>query len=329
MFVQGSQRSKMPSIGDFSTVPEHTIQTVSERTGVPPVTLRMWERRYDVVRPSRSGGNYRLYSDRDIALLRWLKHEVDSGIPVRHASAQAKAMIQSGRWPEALPALERVPASPEQTERMARTLFRKLIAGDEGGARILLEHAHQALDLDTVCLKVLTPCLVEIGEAWHRGEIRIAQEHFASSFLRGHLLNLLQTYPLRRGARRAFVGCAPSEQHEIGALMLALFLRRGGLRVDYLGANLEASDLAAYARDQAPDLVALSASTDETALAMQEIARGLSELEPPPVFGYGGRAFDLNPALRDEVAGHYLGQSPVEGAAIALELLESRAKNHR
>lgn len=315
----------MATIGDLSNTPEHTIRTVSERTGVPAVTLRMWERRYAVVRPSRSRGNYRLYSERDVALLRWLKHEVDTGTPIRHASATAKAMVRNGTWPGVLPALEREPVSPKVTRRMALSLFRKLMALDESGARSLLEGAHQTLDLDAVCLQVISPCLVEIGEAWHRGDIRIAQEHFASTFLRGHLLALLQAVPLRRRAPRAFVGCAPSEHHEIGALMLALFLRRAGFRVDYLGADLEPADLTAYVREQSPDLVALSASSEATALALRTVAAGLARLESPPAFGFGGQAFNLNPELRDEIPGRFLGEDPVEGARIALGLLEAAA----
>jgi methanogenic corrinoid protein MtbC1 len=162
---------------------------------------------------------------------------------------------------------------------------------------------------------------VEIGEAWHRGELRISQEHYASGFLRAYLLQLYQAYPLRRGAPRVFVGCASSEQHEIGALMVALFLRRGGCRVDYLGANLEAADLVDYVRDQRPALVALSAATEGPALALEKMTAGLERLRPKPLVGFGGRAFNLDPDLRRQPLGVFLGEDAAQGATMALRLL--------
>jgi DNA-binding transcriptional MerR regulator len=312
------------SIGDLSAIPAHTIHVVAELTGVPAVTLRMWERRYAVVRPARSSGNYRLYSDRDVALLRWLKHAVDGGTPIRQAAADLGRQLAQWEWPSALPSLKsrRV---PPRVEGLVRNLFDSLVTADERRARAILRQAGAQYDLDTLCLRILTPCLVEIGEAWHRGEIRVAQEHFASAFLRAHLLSLYQAYPLRRGALRAFVGCAPSEQHEIGALMVAVFLRRRGFRVDYLGANLETSDLVDYTRAQRPALVALSATTEGPALALERTVAGLARLCPSnPLIGFGGRAFNLDPDLRLRPPGQFLGEDAAQGASVALQILKPK-----
>jgi DNA-binding transcriptional MerR regulator len=314
----------MPDIDELPTTPAHTIHSAVEMTGVPAVNLRMWERRYRIVRPARSSGNYRLYSDRDVALLRWLKHEVDTGTPIRQASANLQRRLAAGDWPQALPSLRSHQAPSQPAESFVPKLFDSLVAADEQRARTLVKQAEAQYDLDTLCLLILTPCLVEIGEAWHRGEIRIAQEHFASTFLRGHLTTLLQAYPLRRGAQRVFVGTAPSEQHEIGALMLALFLRRGGCRVDYLGANLETADLIQYADEQRPALVALSAASEGPALALVGVASGLAKLRPRPLFGFGGRVFNLNPGLQKEIRGQFLGENAAQGAALARRMLSKK-----
>jgi DNA-binding transcriptional MerR regulator len=314
----------VPSTADLPADPIHTIHAAAEMTGVPAVTLRMWERRYGVVRPQRSPGNYRLYSDRDIALLRWLKHEVDGGTPIRQAAADLQLQLAGGDSPPALPSLRSHRGPPPRVDSLVRGLFDSLVAADEQRARGILRQASTRYDLDTLCLRILTPCLVEIGEAWHRGEIRVAQEHFASGFLRAHLLSLYQAYPLRRGTPRAFVGCAPSEQHEIGALMVALFLRRTGFRVDYLGANLDTADLVDYTRSQRPALIALSAATEGPALALERTAAGLARLRPRPLMGFGGRAFNLDPELRLRPQAQFLGENAAQGAAAALALLGTR-----
>jgi DNA-binding transcriptional MerR regulator len=57
----------------------YRIGAVSRLTGIPPDTLRVWERRYDLVTPSRSEGGGRLYSQGDVTRLSVIKRLVDSG----------------------------------------------------------------------------------------------------------------------------------------------------------------------------------------------------------------------------------------------------------
>lgn len=315
----------MPKINELPETPKYRIQSVSQQTGVPPVTLRAWERRYGLLTPYRSPSNYRLYSDRDIALLRWTKARIDSGLPIRFAAEQALAMKHGGDSPEALPPL----ASPEgptgAPATFARRLFESLTRHDEATASQILSQSHAVFDLATICLEIITPCLVEVGEAWHRGDIRIATEHFASSFLRGRLLALYQTFPTGRGSKRILVGCAPGEFHEIGSLMLAVFLRQAGQRVEYLGQDVALDDVLAYARSEPPSLICLSACLPEAARHLIGFNMGLAEIRPRPAFGFGGRAFNADPGLRDEVRGNFMGETSTAGAAGASHLLAAQA----
>ena len=62
-----------------STEPTYRIGAVSRLTGIPTDTLRMWERRYGVVRPQRAEGGNRLYTRDDIGRLALIKRLVDAG----------------------------------------------------------------------------------------------------------------------------------------------------------------------------------------------------------------------------------------------------------
>jgi methanogenic corrinoid protein MtbC1 len=188
-------------------------------------------------------------------------------------------------------------------------LVQALIAQDEAKAARVLSQAHAVFDVSTICLDVIIPCLVEIGEAWHRGEIRIATEHMASTFLRGRLLTLYQAFPVRRRGRRLIAGAAPGERHEIGALIFSLLARRAGYWVEYLGPDVELDDLLDFARTEKPALVCLAATTREPALRLQQFDSALARLRPRPRFGYGGRAFNADPRLRELVAGEFLGET--------------------
>ncbi len=164
----------MITIADLPTEPKYTIKTVCNQTGIRPVTLRAWERRHEVLTPYRSENRYRLYSDRDIAILRWLKGRVDEGISISNAANEMRSMLKTGMWPEvAMPetAVQIMPAGTPPEEYAAQ-LFEALIKHNESRSGDLLRSAAATFNLPTLCQDVLVPTLTEIGEAWYTGRIR-------------------------------------------------------------------------------------------------------------------------------------------------------------
>lgn len=301
----------MPTISDLSDDPKYTIKKVSAQTGIRPVTLRAWERRYSILIPHRSGNRYRLYSDRDVAILRWLLTRMDAGLTISAAATELRKLRQTGGWAEIEtvepPARAGASALPPKTS--SSQLYRALIKHDERLAGELFREAQAGYDLKTLVLEIVTPCLVEIGEAWYRGEASIATEHFASTFLRGKLLALLQGYQPRRSGASILVGAASNEQHEIGSLMLALLLRSEGYSVEFLGPDLPLEDLVEYARHEKPAMIILAATTEMAALGLRPMQGMLSRLRQQPIFAYGGRAFNLHADLREKVPGVFLGEA--------------------
>ena len=147
----------MPKITELPETPRYRIKAVSQQTGVPPVTLRAWERRYGLLTPHRTDSNYRLYSDQDVAVLRWLKSRLDAGLPVRIAAEELHAMHQTGDWPEALPPLGMRDEAIHSPSVFSSRLYQALIGHDEGQASQILSQTHSEFDLTTICLDVITP----------------------------------------------------------------------------------------------------------------------------------------------------------------------------
>jgi MerR family transcriptional regulator, light-induced transcriptional regulator len=301
----------MTSIADYPDEPKYSIKVVSTQTGIRAVTLRAWERRHEILTPFRSDNRYRLYSDRDVAILRWVKNRVDSGISISHAVDELKKMAKNGIWPDAMPNVPEPARSFRllPAEQYSRQLYQTLIHHDELGASTLMREMQTAYDIRIIFEEILRPCLVNIGEAWYRGEIRITTEHFASAFIRGRLLTLLQAYSFRRNAPYILIGCSPTEQHEIGSLMIAVLLRSNGLRVEYLGPDIPVDDLVDYAGFEHPQMVVLSSSLESSAVETHLVQGKLNKIQPPPIFGFGGQAFINKPALQKQIPGLYLGNT--------------------
>jgi MerR family transcriptional regulator, light-induced transcriptional regulator len=318
----------MITIVDLPDEPKYTIKAVCSQTGIRPVTLRAWERRHEVLTPHRSDNRYRLYSERDIAILHWIKNRIESGVSISSAVNEMRNMIKNGIYPEAvMPTPSVITASGSVSpDEYVDQLYDALIHHDEARCSDLMRSISSSFELQTMCTDILIPVLVQIGDAWYGGKIRIATEHFASSFIRGKLSSILQTYPIRRNTPRIMLGCGPTEQHEIGGLMLAAMLRGAGYRVEFLGPDLPIEDLVDYADFDRPDMIILSATMPESAAELQRMQKELDKLRKPPLFGYGGRAFNYKPELRSNMGGVFLGKTLDEAVDSVCTMLPISAK---
>jgi methanogenic corrinoid protein MtbC1 len=233
-------------------------------------------------------------------------------------------MMKDGAWPEAVPPMSGTqPITNSAPPRQyARHLYRALIRHDESLVGDLLRETHGIFDLGTICNDIITRALVQIGEAWYRGEIRITTEHFASAYIRGRLLSLLQAYPSRKNAPYVLCGCAPTEQHEIGTLMLSVMLRSKSFRVEFLGPDVPIDDLVEYARFEHPQMIILTSTMRDSVSELFQLDEKLNKLKPKPLFGYGGAAFNIYPDIQGKVAGTFLGESLDMAVPKIIELLK-------
>ncbi len=329
-------------LGDYATAPLYNIKAVVQATDLSPSTLRAWERRYHMCRPQRSDSGYRLYSERDVAIIRWLKAQVDAGMSISQAVAWMDSLVVEvgGQDNAILPGAMRsaaqsehvsVPPAPPQPRvrhfaALQEDLLAALLAFDEHAAEQVMAEAFSMYTVEQIGERLIQPVMVEIGTRWHDGAVSVATEHFASNYLLQRLAALLRTLPNAADGPTLWVGCAPGEQHEIGALLLSIYLRRAGYSVHYLGQGLDIPDTVREAKLQQPALVLLSASTQETAHELSALTSALAEISPRrPQIGYGGQAFKRYPELRNQMTGIYMGNSAEEALERIRELLSGNA----
>jgi methanogenic corrinoid protein MtbC1 len=294
--------------------PIYNPQAVVQLTGVPAPTFRAWERRYGVPHPARLPGGQRLYSEADVALIRWLHERTADGMTI----SRAVRLLEARRVE---PASQPAPESRSFPQLQA-DLLERLLAFDAPGAERVMGEALALYPLEDVCLELFQPALVEIGERWHQGTLSVAAEHFATHLIGNKLAALLQVYLGSERGQPVLLACATGELHEVGLLLVALFLARRGWAIVFLGASVPAVDLQSAVQRLRPSLVILSATTEETARQLVEAAEMLEALPTPrPLIGYGGRVFDDDSALRDTIPGTYLGPDARAAAARASALL--------
>jgi MerR family transcriptional regulator, light-induced transcriptional regulator len=267
------------------------IGELSRRSGVSPELLRAWERRYGLLQPTRSPGGLRLYSPEDLARVQAMQRHLAEGL----AAAQAAALAT--RTEEAAEI-----ASPAAKDELAAALS----GFDEAAAHAAFDSLLACLSIDTLLRDVVLPYLHELGDRWERGEVSVAQEHFASTILRGRLLGLARGWGQGLG-RAAVLACAPGEQHDLGLISFGLALRARGRRIVYLGADTPIASVADAARSCNAAFVVVSAvnarSFRRHAGELRELARDV----PLYLAGAGSSGANIDDILT-------LTGSPVEEA---------------
>lgn len=299
--------------GSYDDTPIYTIKTVVQQTGITSATLRAWERRYGVLSPGRSDGGYRLYSERDIATLRWLKGQVDAGVSISSAVTLLEHQQASdGSIQEPRPSPDaKASHGPRSAGMLIRELLAALLAFREAEAEATLAEAFALYSVEDVAEEIITPALVEVGERWHQGEASVVQEHFVTTFLRHRLAALFRAYDQPAAGPLAITGAAPGEWHDVGILLVALALRRHGWRVMHLGQNVPAARLAEEIQRLHPQLVCLSATTTESMVGLIAAAEAIDSLpHPKPRLALGGRLLNLQEDLKTRFPGAYLGATP-------------------
>jgi methanogenic corrinoid protein MtbC1 len=161
--------------------------------------------------------------------------------------------------------------------------------------------------LEQVCGELITPTMWQIGRLWADGVISISVEHFACNFFRALLTNLLQISPIVTHAPLVIVCCAPGESHELASLMLSLFLRRDGLRIVYLGQNIESKSLLQTVHQLEPALLCVSLTMPEYLVGLLDLAQRVAALpQPRPLFAFGGQGVTYTPEVIPSIPGIYL-----------------------
>jgi DNA-binding transcriptional MerR regulator/methylmalonyl-CoA mutase cobalamin-binding subunit len=251
------------------------IRTVSALTGVNPITLRAWERRYGLVQPQRTASGRRMYTQADIDTIQRALALVQRGVAIGRArdaldgAAPARAPRSSTAW-------------AQQRARMLAAIERfDELALDQVYDEMLALHS-----IERVTRDALLPLLIELGQRWQTRVGGVAEEHFLSVYLRNKLGARFHHRGGGADGPTLIVACLPGEHHEVGAFVFALAAHEHGHRVVLLGANMPLPELAYAAhRTQARALVLSGTHTVAPEVTGPQLARLVAAAKVPVFVG--------------------------------------------
>ena len=318
----------------ISKNPAFNLKVILQETGIAADTLRAWERRYGIPMPQRTAGGHRLYSQYDIETIKWLMTRQSEGLSISRAVDLWNEHNASGNdplaglapstviSPSALPAISF--SSDTNLDSLRSQWIDACLNFSEANAEQILNQAFSMFPVEAVCMEVLQKGLAEFGGLWYENRASVQQEHFASGLAMRRLDALLSGSPAPTRNQTVLVGCPSNEWHTFTPLHLSLLLRRRGLNVIHLGANVPTEQFEETVTAVHANLVILVAQTLTTAAALQLTAQSLSGLSVP--VGYGGRIFNMHPNMAEYIPGYYLGDTLTASLDTVEMLLKNKVK---
>lgn len=296
--------------------PSFNLKVVIQETGIKPHTLRAWERRYGLPQPKRTTGGHRLYSQRDIDIVKWLINRQEDGLTISRAVELWSTLQEKGEDPLGVAAYRSDDSFNDADKgselgSLRQKWIDQCLKFDEVAAESILTQAFALFPVKTVCLEILQKGLSQMGDLWYENKATPQQEHFASALTIKRIVTLLAAAPEPTRIGRILIACPPKEEHTISLLLLFLLLRHRGWEVIYFGANTPLFRFESALEMIKPDLIVMAAQRLPTAASLLEVAQLLKEKGVSLAFG--GRIFNLIPSLHHRIPGHFLGHD-LEGA---------------
>ena len=269
----------------------HRIHRVAKLTGLSRDVVRAWERRYGIVKPLRSANRYREYTDEDVALLRFLKEELDRGQTIGALAVEGRDSLLQRMRASSVP----TPQSFTPHDHLLDELVALLDPLEKTQFEQKLNGAVAVIPFEESVQRILLPLQRRVGELWHEGRLNVAVEHYVTKLIQQKLFSVMNQLPINEFGPRVVIACPEGEAHEIGAQAVAYLAATRGCHVYYLGPNLPNSDLRALCERIKPDLVLLSLTEIKSDAAARHLMHELEILStqwPVAIGGQGARAIE-------------------------------------
>jgi DNA-binding transcriptional MerR regulator/methylmalonyl-CoA mutase cobalamin-binding subunit len=263
------------------------IKTICALTGVNPVTLRAWERRYGLLEPARTPKGHRLYTDRDVERIRRVLALTRDGVAI----GQVKQVLDAR--PEPLPA-----AGKEPWLGYRRRFAAAIAAFDEAALEAAYAEALAVHAVNVVDRMLLLPMLEELGARWTKVAGGVAEEHFFSAYIRNKVGARFHHRRALDEGPKILAACAPGEQHEIGLLLFALAAHDAGFRVVLLGANVPFAEMSAAARRAQCDAIVIANAIERESREFYTELAALAASAKRPVYVGGSAAVRREKEIR-------------------------------
>lgn len=216
---------------------QYSIKDIEKLSGIKAHTIRIWEKRYNIVQPKRTDTNIRYYDDNDLKKLLNISVLNNKGIKISKISELSDEEIR-----------DKVVASTANVtdfEVQIENMILSMIELDEINFERILSNVILKFGFERTIIDVVYPFFQKIGVLWQVGNINPYQEHFVSNLIRQKLMVAIDALPIPTTYQHLnFLLFLPEDElHELNLLFYNYILKKRGFRTIYLGQTVPFEDL--------------------------------------------------------------------------------------
>lgn len=243
----------------------YSINDLEKITGIKAHTIRIWEKRYNVVCPQRTETNIRYYNDDDLKKLLNISTLNKHGFKISD-------IVKMGHDGLCQKVLE-IANTTTDHESSINNLIVSMIEMDEDKFEKVLASAIIKIGFERTITNIIYTFLEKVGILWQVGTINPAQEHFITNLIRQKLIIAIDgqdSYP-KTDAKTFLLFLPENELHELGLLFYSYIIKKAGHKVIYLGQSVPLNDILEVIKIRNADYI---------------ITYFVAALDPSEIFGY-------------------------------------------
>jgi len=252
----------------------YSIKELESLSGIKAHTIRIWEKRYNLIEPHRTNTNIRYYTDSD------LKKILNVAVLNRHGiKISSIAKLDELELREEI---LRVSASSDSSDTIIDSMVLSMIDLDEYKLESMIDRSIHKIGFKSTVTEVLYPFLEKLGILWLSGDVYPAQEHFVTYLIRQKILaateNLSGTY--NPDGKRFLLFLPEGEWHEIALLFSQYLIREANHEVIYLGQSVPYSDVLAMGASKRFDYLLFANSVSRSNFNLSTYLKDLGNAFP-------------------------------------------------
>lgn len=269
---------------------QYQIADLEKLTGIKAHTIRIWEKRYNLIEPHRTPTNIRYYDDQQVKKLLNTSTLLTKGMKISKISALSDEEIN-----KIISNYEGVESDDVVCATYINDLMASMLVYDEPAFDKAISSSINRFGMYNAMLKVIYPFLKKTGLLWAISETMPVQEHFASCIIRKKLLSAIDGLPPATNNDKKFLlFLAPNEWHELGLMFSDYIIKSKGYQTVYLGPHVPIENLNNVVSVAKPSHVLTFFITrqeaDEYLLLLKQV---LEEIAPSDLIIVGSGSFKI------------------------------------
>ncbi len=252
----------------------YSIKDLEQLSGIKAHTLRIWEQRYNVIKPKRTDTNIRYYDDDDLKLVLNISLLKDNGHKISKICEMPREALQQ----EVKRLMEQKLSYPEQIYALTLSM---LDLDEEHFEKIISTNILQ-IGFERTMINIIHPFFQKIGILWQTGAITPAQEHFMSNLVRQKIIVAIdgQLVSNKDYKYKYLLYLPEGELHEISLLFSSYLIKARDNKVIYLGQNVPFNDMKSVSENHTPQFILTVFTSHPSGNKAQEYIYKLSSTFP-------------------------------------------------